>query len=819
MSFAGMKRLSAQSLGPDDRVVEAVRRGQPAVFKVVNPDAGWVEKLHEASPDTVLIGRIVDNTLKGEKLCEKEGKLFAERVLRKAEEFDGLVKWWEGSNESAEREGIKRLCEFERAFAEKLQAEGYHALVGGFSRGIPEIVGPDGECPWMEEWEWFYPAMEVAHGVHFHEYWWPDKLDDTWTAYRFLKWWPALPEWAKSKWWLVSELGVDGGPRQDEKGHYGWRDYADTSAPRYLELLKGYAQTMAQYPRLAAAIYVAGLAPERIWHAFDICGEVLDHLSDEWATAPAETWGSLVAEEPEVLVGYLKVGIDANAPINVGSGTIEGPSASPHILAGTGARWARLNFILGPWSHPDDPQFKATYQNIIQGFINAWGGEGPQIYGLVGHEAAHRGPRNLLRFPPLDVTWALPGYTNEHKQTIKDFVEKHFSEVGETPDEWITRYVDHFAAIVRDFHDQVHLFEMFNEPDDWHHLPPGHELAGDNLNPWGHKWGQAWVHPYWLARMLEAIYQRVKPHAVKIITGPLQGLGEHWATPASYLRNVYDAGRRLFDWGDGEYPFHGIGYHLYVHEGFNPNKDEVAENIRDAYGDHLDCIEGVIKDGQCEGPDSERKLYISEFGWPTPNPDSEEEQAFQAHAMHTAFDILKEDPRIALAIWFCTQDFPGKKYGLYKMGDLGPDTQKKEPFRTFRICTEAKEPVAVEAQIAFQGAEQAFEHGRMIWRGDKVRIYVLYDDNTWADYEDTYDSATDPVKENLQAPAGLQEPAFGFGKVWRKQPGVRERIGWAKGGEAAIQGKGQRLAGGEKLWTEEKVYTLRDDGTFLESSG
>lgn len=290
--FRGMKRLSAQSLGADDRVAEAVRQGRPAVFKVVDPDLGWVRKLHTASPDTVLIGRLVDDSL-SEKLSAAEGKRFAERVLRKAQELDGLVKWWEGSNEAAKGpEAIKRLCEFERAFAERLQAEGYHALVGGFSTGVPEIVGPDGEWPWMGEWELFYPAMEVAHGVHFHEYWNPHALDDTWNAYRFEKWWPALPEWARAKWWLVSELGVSGGLAGE--GRRGWAHYI--TAHEYLNLLETYARTIARYPRLAVAIFTAGLGADPSWRTYDIVGEVLEGLSARWASAPQEPWGMPVVD-------------------------------------------------------------------------------------------------------------------------------------------------------------------------------------------------------------------------------------------------------------------------------------------------------------------------------------------------------------------------------------------------------------------------------------------------------------------------------------------------------------------------------------------
>ncbi|MBS1251039.1 MAG: hypothetical protein MAG451_00068 [Anaerolineales bacterium] len=294
MSFQGVKRLSAQSLGADDRVAEAVRHGRPAVFKVVNPDIGWVQKLHDASPDTVLIGRIVDDTL-ADKLSVAEGRAFAERILQKAGELGGIIRWWEGSNEAAKGPvAIRRLCEFERAFAERVQAEGYHALVGGFSTGVPQIVGRDSEVPWMGEWELFYPAMKVAHGVHFREYWHPHQLDDTWNAYRFEKWWPALPAWARAKWWLVGELGVDGGLAGEK--HCGWMHYG-MPADRYLDLLTGYARTMVQYPRLAAAIYVAGSGGFDEWRTFDIAGDVLDRISAEWATASAEPWGTPVEAE------------------------------------------------------------------------------------------------------------------------------------------------------------------------------------------------------------------------------------------------------------------------------------------------------------------------------------------------------------------------------------------------------------------------------------------------------------------------------------------------------------------------------------------
>ena len=37
----------------------------------------------------------------------------------------------------------------------------------------------------------------------------------------------------------------------------------------------------------------------------------------------------------------------------------------------------------------------------------------------------------------------------------------------------------------------------------------------------------------------------------------------------------------------------------------------------------------------------------------------------------------------------------------------------------------------------------------------------------------------DPVKDDsIEAPTGFFQPEYGFGKVWREQPGVRELLGW-----------------------------------------
>ncbi len=100
-----------------------------------------------------------------------------------------------------------------------------------------------------------------------------------------------------------------------------------------------------------------------------------------------------------------------------------------------------------------------------------------------------------------------------------------------------------------------------------------------------------------------------------------------------------------------------------------------------------------------------------------------------------------------------------------------------------------------EAALLSASAEQQFEHGVMIWVAAEDRIYVLFDDTIFTDgwdvYEDTWQDG-DPVDDpTIVPPPGFYQPLRGFGLVWRDQPQVRDRLGWAvlpeRGGGTAVQ--------------------------------
>jgi len=99
--------------------------------------------------------------------------------------------------------------------------------------------------------------------------------------------------------------------------------------------------------------------------------------------------------------------------------------------------------------------------------------------------------------------------------------------------------------------------------------------------------------------------------------------------------------------------------------------------------------------------------------------------------------------------------------------------------------------------IVTDGAQEHFEHGRMLWNRAQGVIYVLFDDGQyprWRAYADEWEEG-DPVSDpDIDPPSGYYQPVRGFGLVWRQNPTVRERLGWAVDAEQAYRTAIQRTS-------------------------
>jgi|GEM_PF-1811188 len=351
-----------------------------------------------------------------------------------------------------------------------------------------------------------------------------------------------------------------------------------------------------------------------------------------------------------------KIGIDANAPIDERSGSIGGQVNNPGIIAGAGVGWVRLNFIIGPWNDPHDQSrpigrsWQETYQNIIDGFA----GQGLKIYGLISDQALKEKPEGRLRSVPAG---DLRG------------------------DSWIQSYTNTFVTIARMFGDKISVFESFNEPDDWKRdEQPGWSEASKN-----------WVHPGWFATLLQAVHQAVRSDPglshIHIVSGPLQGLDVNNNAGAEYLSRTYAEGKKRYKWGDPgvPFPFDGVGYHLYIAEG---ERNNVGQALRIKYDKYMSELRAVIQTSE----NALKPIFISEIGWADPGGLDQ----LQQEAMQSAFEAILSDPSVALGIWFCTQDFPGKPYGIYLQGSLSPGQRKGIHNRLAVICKQEREITILE---------------------------------------------------------------------------------------------------------------------------
>jgi hypothetical protein len=122
--------------------------------------------------------------------------------------------------------------------------------------------------------------------------------------------------------------------------------------------------------------------------------------------------------------------------------------------------------------------------------------------------------------------------------------------------------------------------------------------------------------------------------------------------------------------------------------------------------------------------------------------------------------------------------------------------------------------------------EQVFEKGRMLWFRESRRVWVLVGDNVdpdrgeWLCYEDTYldseiefDPEFNPAEGTTTLStfpdAVVQQPIRGFGKLWRENDDLRDRVDWALASEVEHSARRDYIAGG----------TLDDNDEYVAGPG
>jgi hypothetical protein len=71
------------------------------------------------------------------------------------------------------------------------------------------------------------------------------------------------------------------------------------------------------------------------------------------------------------------------------------------------------------------------------------------------------------------------------------------------------------------------------------------------------------------------------------------------------------------------------------------------------------------------------------------------------------------------------------------------------------------------------------------------QIFALYPDGSWERFDDTWTEDLPAQDPSIVPPEGLYQPIRGFGKLWRQNPTVRARLGWATAPEQGYEGAWQ----------------------------
>jgi hypothetical protein len=123
-----------------------------------------------------------------------------------------------------------------------------------------------------------------------------------------------------------------------------------------------------------------------------------------------------------------------------------------------------------------------------------------------------------------------------------------------------------------------------------------------------------------------------------------------------------------------------------------------------------------------------------------------------------------------------------------------------------------------ETDRAGNYAMQKFERGALFWREEDKRIFVLFDDKTWLQFNDTWAApAPDDSCPGVTVASGLLKPKRGFGKVWCDQSAVRAKLGAATENEIGLYvaltqrfERGQIFIGTDRT----QVFVLYADGKW-----
>jgi hypothetical protein len=278
-------------IGGISQKLDTLRRWQPRMVLVLDPNRDAMSDLRAACPQTVIIGRIFEPDSEVESRIRNDPATAARWAHDKVmSRFSPDVDYWQIANEILQGpDDLHLLNTFEQERMKLAEAAGYRCAILAFSVGNPDL--PEGDR--MAAWRKVYPAIEQAekmdHVVALHQYgmpdlWGPNNAAD-WYIYRMEhKVLRRIPY--KRVKFAVTEYGIDGLIQGGSAA--GWQTFTD--AQGYADQLLKSGTYLERFCGRVLGYAVFTMGHTAPWGTYDIDGEVANILAD---SSEKGTWSDL----------------------------------------------------------------------------------------------------------------------------------------------------------------------------------------------------------------------------------------------------------------------------------------------------------------------------------------------------------------------------------------------------------------------------------------------------------------------------------------------------------------------------------------------
>ena len=197
-----------------------------------------------------------------------------------------------------------------------------------------------------------------------------------------------------------------------------------------------------------------------------------------------------------------------------------------------------------------------------------------------------------------------------------------YDATGMSP--YVQTFVDTAKLLMTRYGDQVKYWEIWNEPNTW----TNSNYANDPTHA-----GGTYILPRVYSKMLAEVFVQansvITSKGLHLIAGGLfaHDIGGSFSPATDYAQQVYQLGP--WDWMQANYgrryPWDGYGYHIYIDQGGATSSSHILQ--------YVDAIQQLKVQESDYVP-----LWITEFGWQSPKPVSDAQQAANLDTALTTFE-------------------------------------------------------------------------------------------------------------------------------------------------------------------------------------